>query len=88
MTFRIPSERCLATIGRRILVKILGVRERPRAEWEATELVSCSLELQTKMFPRHRVYRDCIVGVLEVEFHHIYNRPCIEESERYGAHLF
>lgn len=38
------------------------------ADWQATELVSCSLELETKIFPRPPVTRDCIVGITEPEF--------------------
>ena len=40
-----------------------------KAEWKAKEIVSCSLEMETKIFLGLRVYLDCIVGVLEVEFH-------------------
>ena len=44
------------------------------AEWEVTEIVRFSLELETKTFPRIQgVSRDCIVGVLEVELHYIIN---------------
>ena len=43
-----------------------------KAEWEAMELGNCcSLKLEMKIFPQLEMYWDCIVGILEVEFHHI-----------------
>ena len=45
------------------------------------------LVLETKIFLRLRVYRDCIVGVLQVAFSS-YNRPCVEKSKRYEAPSF
>ena len=48
-----------------------GGGRQGEAKWEAMKLVSCSLELETKIFPRLRVSWDRIVGVPQVEFHHV-----------------